>query len=111
MKELEIITHTLEEHKGEEIAVVEVASFSPFADYYVLVTAQNPRALDALRNYVEEELEKASIEIQVSEGEPESGWMIVQGQDVIVHLFLPANRRVLQFEDLLERMQEKVHKA
>ena len=111
MDELKIIVDTLEEHKGEDIAVIDVSEFSPFADKYVLVTAGNPRALDALRNHVKEELEKAGIEIQVSEGEPESGWIILQGDDVIVHFFLEANRRILQLEDLLARMADSKHKA
>lgn len=111
MDELKIIVDTLDEHKGEDIQVVDVADFSPFASKYVLVTGGNPRALDALKNHVEEALEKAGFEIQVSEGEPDSGWMIVQADDVIVHLFLEANRRIINLEELLQRMQEKIHKA
>ncbi len=111
MTELDIIKHTLEEHKGEDITVVDVSEFSPFATHYVLVTAQNPRALDALRNHVEEELEKAGYEIQVSEGAPESGWIISQAEDVVTHLFLEANRRIINLEELLERMNDSRHKA
>ena len=111
MKELDIITKTLDEHKGEDIKTVDVHELSPFATYYVLATAGNPRALAALQSHVEEELEKEGYEIRVSEGEPESGWVITQADEVIVHLFLEANRRTINLEELLDRVAEKIHKA
>lgn len=111
MTELEIIQKTLDEHKGEDISTIDVSEFSPFATHYVLATAQNPRALAALQDHVEEELVKAGYEIVIHEGEPDSGWVITQADDVVVHIFLEANRRVINLEELLDRMQEKIHKA
>ena len=111
MTELELIQTTLEEHKAEAIVTIDVSGVSPFASYYVLATAGNPRALGAIQEHVEEALEKAGYEIAVSEGEPDSGWVITQADEVIVHLFLEANRRVINLEELLERIKGNVAKA
>lgn len=111
MSELELIQHCLEEHKAEGIVTIDVSGVSPFASYYVIATAQNPRALGAIKEHVEEALEKAGYEITLSEGENDSGWVISQAEDVIVHLFLEANRRMINLEELLERIKGKSAKA
>lgn len=111
MKELEIIQHCLDEHKAENIQTIDVREFSPFGSYYVLATAQNPRALAAIQGHVEEALEKEGYEIHIHEGEADSGWMITQAEEVIVHLFLEANRRVINLEELIERIKDKYPKA
>ncbi len=103
-KELNLITACLDEHKAEDIFSIDVRVSSPFASYAVIATASNPRLLGALQNHVEEDLEKNGFDITVKEGEPDSGWVIIQGEEVIVHLMLPANRRVLDLETLLEQV-------
>ena len=111
MTELELIQNNLEEHKAEGVVTIDVTGVSPFASYYVIATAQNPRALGAIQEHVEEALEKAGYEIAISEGEIESGWVITQADEVIVHLFLEANRRMINLEELLERIKGKSAKA
>ena len=103
-KELKLITTCLDEHKAEDIYSIDVRVSSPFASYVVIASASNPRLLGALQGHVVEELEKNGFEITVKEGEPDSGWLIIQGEEVIVHLMLPSNRRVLDLESLLEQV-------
>lgn len=99
--ELGIATKTLDEHKAEGIEVIYVADFTPFATYYVIATAPNPRALGAYKEQLGDVFEANGIPVSVSEGTPESGWVIVQGGEVCCQLFLAANRKEIDLESLL----------
>lgn len=110
MKELEIALKTLDDHKATEIESIDVRNHNPFASYIVLATCTNIRALGALAEILEEEFEKNNIDIRVKEGQPDSGWMIVEAGEVIVHLLLDVNRKELKLEDLLNRLNEKASK-
>ncbi len=103
-RELKLIKDCLDEHKAEDIVSIDVRVSSPFASYAVIATASNPRLLGALQGHLEDALEKGGVSISVKEGEPDSGWVIIQGEEVIVHLMLPGNRRVLDLESLLEQV-------
>lgn len=103
-KELALVKACLDEHKAEDIFSIDVRASSPFASYAVIATASNPRLLGALQGHLEEDLAKNGFDITVKEGEPDSGWVIIQGEEVIVHLMLPGNRRILDLESLLEQV-------
>ena len=106
-EELELLTNCLEEHKAEDIVAIDVTASSPFASYVLLATCPNPRALGATQGHVEDALYKAGLEVSVKEGEPDSGWMIIQGEEVICHLMLQGNRRMIDLEGLLEQLNRK----
>lgn len=102
-KELELAKKCLEDHKAEDIAVVDVEGFSPFSSYYVLSTASNLRQLGALSESLIDTFEKAGCSEIKTDGIPESGWMIVEAGEVVVHIFLDVNRKEIDLEGLLEK--------
>ncbi|MCR5079191.1 MAG: ribosome silencing factor [Bacilli bacterium] len=108
---LELAKKVLDEHKGENITEINVEDYTPFATYYLLATCLNPRQLSAMRDYLEEAFESNGIEITGKDGEPESGWMIIQGGEVAVHLFLAVNRKEIDLEGFMVEMAQKVEKA
>ncbi len=103
LKELALAKKVLDDHKAEDVAVVDVNGFSPFSSYYVLATATNVRHLGALSEALEEEFEKEGFESIKKDGIPESGWMIVEAGEVVVHLFIAVNRKEIDLEGLLEK--------
>lgn len=105
--ELSLSIECLESHKAEGIEVINVEGFSPFASYYLLATAPNPRALGAFQDHLLETYESNGIPVSVSEGRPESGWVIVQGGEVICQLFLAANRKEIDLAGLLKTINEQ----
>lgn len=102
-KELELAKKILEDHKAEDINVIDVEGFSPFSSYYLLATATNIRHLGALSENLEEEFEKEGFTEIKKDGIPESGWMIVEAGEVVVHLFLDVNRKEIDLEGLLQK--------
>ena len=109
-KELKVALDCLGEHKVSDVSYLDVAEYTPFASYYVLATCMNPRQLEAMAGHLEEAFEKNKIEVFAKEGIPDSGWVIVQGGDIIVHLFLDVNRKEIDLEGLIVDMAKRSEK-
>ena len=100
---VDIIKDALNEHKAENIVIENVEDRTPFDDYYLLATANNERQLGALVEILEDELEKEGLTIERREGEAASGWIALESDRVLVHLFLAAKREEVGLDDLLAR--------
>lgn len=103
MKPLELahtIVDALEEKKGENILLLDLQKVAMFTDYFVICTGTSDRMLDALAEGVEE---KAREKLQIKgrrEGQPASGWVVVDFGPVIVHLFAQEVRDYYKLEEL-----------
>ncbi len=95
------IVDTVEEKKAEDIVLLDLRPDTIVADFFVLCNANNDRQLKALvenmREAVKDEFNKTPFSV---EGTPESGWVLMDYGDVIVHLFLERQRQYYALEDL-----------
>jgi ribosome-associated protein len=92
----------LEEKKGEDILLLDIQNVSSFADYFVICTGTSDRMLNALANAILEQA-KGIIGHKVNpEGNPSSGWLVLDLGDIIVHLFSPEQRKYYKLEQLWE---------
>lgn len=96
---VELIKSLIEDKKGEEINVLDVTGRFPFADYFVIATGKNERLLKAIAN----EIKENDSQFKKIEGSEESGWLILECDDVIVHLFSPDLRVYYALETLWEQ--------
>jgi ribosome-associated protein len=71
-----------------------------FADYFVLANGQTVRQIQAMLNHLEDELRTAGTRPQGREGKPESGWVLLDYGDVIVHVFAAEERQFYDLEGL-----------
>jgi ribosome-associated protein len=101
-KEVKTIVAALEEHKAEAIEVVDVKERTPFADFFILATAPNAKALSSYFDILEEALAKEKIEIRKAEGTPESEWVVIDTGSVTVQLFTEKKRLEIGLDDLLK---------
>lgn len=102
-KVVNLVKKTLEEHKAEDIVVLDVKEKTPFAEYYVLASANNNRQMNALAELVEEELSKKKIAINHIEGTPESGWILIDAFHVIINIFSKEERERISLDKLLTK--------
>lgn len=82
-----------------DIQVLDLHDYTPFFDLFVICTADNTRQLRALSLRVIEALREAGAELRRSEGEPESGWIVLDYGTVLVHLFTPEQRQYYRLEE------------
>ena len=104
---LKALVAALEEKKAEAVETVDVSNQTPFDDYFLLATAGNPRQLNALVDALEEALEKLGLEIEHRDGTPESGWIALEADAILVHLFLPEMRESVGLDKLLEESKRR----
>lgn len=97
IEKVQIIVNALEEKKGIDIKILDIHEVSVIADYFVIASAGNSSQLAALQDSVQEELFKVKIHAKSVEGTRDSSWILMDYNDVIVHLF-PTDQRV--FYDL-----------
>ena len=102
-KVVSLVKKVLEDHKAEDVQVIDVRERTPFAEYYVLASANNVRQINALSEIVEEELAKKKYAVKNIEGTPESGWMLIDAYHVIVNIFSKEERERVSLDQLLSK--------
>jgi len=90
----------IEGKKGNDVVLLNISEMSSFADYFVNATATNIRQLATIMDEVEKGLTAAGDPPRGIEGRPESGWVLIDAGDVIVNLFLEAEREKYQIEKI-----------
>jgi ribosome-associated protein len=71
-----------------------------FADYFVLCTAASELQLKAVADALEETLKREGSRVHHLEGAPDSGWVLLDFGDVVVHVFAPPEREYYALEEL-----------
>ncbi len=102
-KAVNLVEKVLKDHKAENVETIDVSEKTPFANYYILATANNARHLGALKEIVEEELEKNKIAINHIEGKAQSGWILIDAYHLIINIFSQEERDRLNISELLSR--------
>ncbi|MDP9237290.1 MAG: ribosome silencing factor [Chloroflexota bacterium] len=87
---------------------MDISKVTTFTDYFVIGTANNPRQMSALIDSLDLELRPDARPSRV-EGSPDSGWVLIDFGDAIVHLFAPEERDYYRLEELWAQGVSVVH--
>lgn len=93
------------EKQASEVATYDARGGS-LADYYMICSALNKRHLDALAKDVEKFVEKQGVPIFIRQGTAESGWIILDFMDIVIHCFESETREFYHLERLWEAMKQ-----
>jgi ribosome-associated protein len=96
------IVNALEEKKGEDIILLDVQKLVSYTYYLIICTSTSNRMLKALADGVTENTRNDFKKKGQIEGKPETGWLVVDYGDVVVHLFNKDLRRYYKLEELWE---------
>lgn len=88
----------LEEKKGEDIKIIDIAEISVLADYFIIANGTNANQVNALVDSVEEALSKAGYDVKQREGYGLGNWVLLDFGDIIVHVFDKENRLFYDLE-------------
>ena len=97
---------TLEDHKADDITVIDLRGRTSFADHMVIATGKSARQVGAMADFVARALKTAGQHVQ-TEGEPQCDWVLVDGGDIIVHLFRPEVRAFYNLEKMWSTLEAK----
>ncbi|MBI4339087.1 MAG: ribosome silencing factor [Chloroflexi bacterium] len=102
------IVDAASDKQATDILLLDIRNVGTFADFFVIMTADNRRQMNALQEDLVDTVEKAGATLHHQEGTAESGWVLLDFGDVIVHLFAPQERAYYRLEDLWARGQQIV---
>ena len=88
--------------------MLDLRQVVPFADYFVIMSAESSRQIEALEEDLTNALEESGIRRFHREGASESGWVLLDFSDVIVHIFGAHEREYYQLERLWSRAPQVV---
>jgi ribosome-associated protein len=99
-KLVKLCCRALVEKKAEDLRVLDVSGKSTITDFLVLATGTSEPHLRALRTELEKELSADDVHLVGLEATRESGWVVLDAFDVMVHLFSPEMRDHYSLENL-----------
>ena len=95
-----IILKTLDSNKALDIVSIDLKDKSSMADYMIIASGTSSRHIQSLSEQVLEKLKDNGIKNSKIEGKDSSDWKLVDGIDLIIHIFHPEKRKFYELEKI-----------
>ena len=106
----ETIIQTLDINKALDIVSIDLKDKSSMADYMIIASGTSSRHIQSLSEQVLEKLKNNGVKNSKIEGKDSSEWKLVDGIDLIIHIFHPEKRKFYELEKIWSELipKEKV---
>ncbi len=94
------VIDAIEDIKGFDITVMDVRKLTSMTNYMIVASANSSRQAKAVADNVREKLKEKGYAIRGTEGEKEGEWVLVDLDDIVVHIMVPATRAYYNLEQL-----------
>jgi ribosome-associated protein len=94
------VIDALEDIKGFDISVMDVRKLTNITNYMIVASATSSRQAKAMGDNVREKMKENGYDIRGTEGEKEGEWVLVDLNDIVVHIMVPATRAYYNLEQL-----------
>ena len=95
-----LIEKSLDDDKAEDIVVIDLHGKSSFADFMVVASGRSARQVGAMAEHLAVKLKQQGVDHIGVEGAQVGDWVLIDGGDVVVHLFRPEVRRFYNLEKM-----------
>ena len=102
-----IVINTLDTNKAENIVSISLKDKSSIADYMIIASGTSSRHIQALSEQVLEKLKNNGVNGCKIEGKESNEWKLVDGIDLIVHIFHPEKRKFYELEKMWSELIPK----
>ena len=104
------VINALEDIKAFDIVSLDVRKLTSIADYMIIASGTSSRHIQSLSEQVLEKFKNNGIMNSKIEGKESNDWKLVDGMDVIVHIFNPDKRKFYEIEKIWSELipKEKV---
>lgn len=96
----QFIINSLEDIKAFDITVIDVRKKTSIADYMIIASANSNRQTKALARHLKDTLKEIGKSVANIEGEIDGEWVLVDLNEVLVHIMLPTTRAYFNLEEL-----------
>ena len=102
-----VVIHTLDLNKAQDIVTIDLKDKSSMADYMIIASGTSSRHIQSLSEQVLEKLKDNGIKNSKIEGKESNEWKLVDGIDLIVHIFHPEKRKFYELEKIWSELIPK----
>ena len=95
-----IILDTLDSNKALDIISIDLKNKSSMADYMIIASGTSSRHIQSLSEQVLEKLKTNGVKNSKIEGKESLDWKLVDGIDLIIHIFNPEKRKFYELEKI-----------
>ena len=101
------IVNILDSNKASDIVTIDLKNKSSMADYLIIASGTSSRHMQALSEIVLEKFKNNGIKNCKIEGTNSNNWKLIDGIDVIVHIFNPEKRNFYELEKMWSELIPK----
>lgn len=94
------VVDAIEDIKGFDITVMDVRKLTSMTNYMIVASANSSRQAKSIADNVREKLKEKGFQIRGTEGEKEGEWVLVDLDDIVVHIMVPTTRAYYNLEQL-----------
>ena len=102
-----VIINTLDLNKAQDIVAIDLKDKSSMADYMIIASGTSSRHIQSLSEQVLEKLKNNGVKDSKIEGKESNEWKLVDGIDLIVHIFHPEKRKFYELEKIWSELIPK----
>ncbi len=100
LKLAEICAKIALDAKAEDLKILDVQGLASFTDYFVIMSGRSTRHVQGLAETIESELRSKRVNSKNSEGLAEGLWVLLDFDDVVVHIFYKESRGFYNLDGL-----------
>jgi ribosome-associated protein len=97
---LDITKASLESNKAEDVVAINLIGKASFADHMVIATGTSQRHVASMAVHLKEKMKTTGLKEVMLEGTTQNDWVLIDGGDVIVHLFTHEIREFYAIEKI-----------
>ena len=95
-----LILKTLDTNKALDVISIDLKNKSSIADYMIIASGTSSRHIQALSEQVVDEIKMSGIKNCKIEGNESNDWKLIDGIDIIIHIFNPEKRKFYELEKM-----------
>lgn len=97
---LALVLKSLDEDKAEDVVSIDLAGKTPMADFMVVATGRSQRHVGAVADHLVRRLKEEGHGNARVEGMKQGDWVLIDGGDVVIHVFRPEVREFYKLEKM-----------
>ena len=99
-KLLGLVEKSLDDDKAEDVVAIDLSGKSSIADFMVIASGRSARQLGAMAEHLQVKLKASGINPVGIEGATAGDWVLIDGGDIVIHLFRPEIRHLYNLEKM-----------
>ena len=105
---LKFTLKSLENDKGIDIVSINLIGRSSIADYMIVVSGNTVRQVTAMANNLIKKYKEIGLRLSSPEGMSNGDWVLIDANDILIHIFRPEVRDFYSLEKMWEKKQDNI---